>query len=138
MAQDTNGRVNELFRLPALTFTVGLVFAAGVLGSTAAYMYASEPYRTGLLFAAAACAASGQLCAALYTARLLTHTAKSQAENFALLAKASEIAHEKGLAELAMRFAERWNDASMFHTRQQCMEIIENRTDPDGIRKTLK
>lgn len=65
MARDTNGRVNELFLAPALTFTVGLVFAAGLLGSTAAYMCAAEPYRAGLLFAAAACATAGQLCAAL-------------------------------------------------------------------------
>lgn len=79
-------------------------------------------WRESLLFFVAACAAAGQLGAALYTARLLrfTLTQSSPAE------------------DRAARFGERWTDAAMFHTRTACQNLVNERHNPTKILDDLK
>jgi hypothetical protein len=109
----------------AVTFGTSAFIVVLVL--TILFHFGPESLRTTLLFFAALVAASGQLGAALYTARILGLTA-DQSVSAVVAAKDA----------LSARFAERWTDASMFHTRNECRVLIDSRTKPNQVMANLQ
>jgi hypothetical protein len=116
----------------AVTFGASAFIVVVVL--TLLFHFGPESLRQTLLFFAAMVAAAGQLGAALYTARILGLTANQNAA--AATAANDAIAAVKD--DLAARFAERWTDATMFHTRNECRVLINNRTNPSQVMADLQ
>lgn len=105
-----------------VVLTYGIAAALLVGATTSAYLWGPPSWQGPLMFFVVACAAAGQLGAALYTARLLAHT----------------ISHANPLEDMAARFAERWNDPQMFYIRDACRTLVDNRNNPDIILTELR
>ena len=129
--------VNQLIRIPEITFTTGFVLALGVLVFTLLFVFLPSGDKDDLLFLAAACTAAGTLAAAFYSARVLQYTVNSQASSNQAAAQEAKISDRRYLDTKAENFARRWNDATMFHVRQHCSEIIKNRSNPEVIKTKL-
>jgi Domain of unknown function (DUF4760) len=128
---------NRLIRVPPITIPAGIALFVGVMAISAAFFFLPEKYHESLLFFAAACAAAGQLALALYSARILQLTSNMQSEaSRKSFEKEADTAKQHHFSAAA-RFGERWNDASMFHTRRQCSTLISKRHSPDDIRKEI-
>jgi hypothetical protein len=138
--------MSELERLPpvntlfSVRFVVsfGVVAALAVIGATIWYAYSSDAMRSTLVFFAAACAAAGTIGLSLYTTRILQFTVNNQTAATRDMAAKEARLEKQWLEDAAARFGERWTDASMFYLRKECRELIESRTDPDGLLKTLQ
>ena len=137
MSNNEPTAVGALFSV-RFVVTFGVVASIAVITSTAWFVFASEQTRAALLFFAAACAAAGGIGLALYTARILQFTVTTQSAAARDIATKEARLERQWLEDAAARFGERWTDASMFYLRKECRELIENRTDPQGILKTLQ
>jgi hypothetical protein len=117
-------RMAPVFRIPSLSVGIGIILAATVVGLTAAYLIVPLAYQGAVIFFGAGVATAAAIATAFYTARTL---------------QIAHVKHEREPQEVSARFAERWNDASMFHVRKACHEIIEMRNDErDKVKEKIE
>jgi hypothetical protein len=124
---------NTLFSVPSVTIRLGVGLTLLVAALTFLYWLASDSWRPILIFFGAGLAAVGQLATAFYASRTMRHALQVEERRLAL----EETSAKKQLEDAAARFGERWTDASMFHLRKECRELIENRNNPEAILKSL-
>ena len=104
-------RGNELVSV-RFAVTYGVVAAFIVLILTFAYVFVPEALKAPVIFFVAACAAAGQLGAALYSARILQFTMDSHREANQKLAIKEEALAKRSAEDAAGRFGERCADSS--------------------------
>lgn len=128
---------NTLLRVPAITLGIGITLAIAVLLCTAGYMFAPPPYQNTLLFFAAACAAAGQLAGVFYAARILELSAQTNLETTRESSRVRDQDLMKAKCDCARQFGSRWNDATIFHVRQQCQNLLDAKGNQDEVRKII-
>lgn len=129
--------VSAVFTLN-LVLTFGVVATIAVIVATSAYILLDEPYKSGLIFFVAACAAAGQLGASLYTARILQFTVDTQNKASQDLSKKDAQLEKQLLEDAAAKYGSRWVDPSMYHTRKECGAVINKRTTPQNVKELLE
>lgn len=101
--------------------TASAIAAVVIIVLTICYYLASDSIKDTIVFIAASCAAAGAILAAFYSARGLELSTRGMVN--AIGASERETAVRR--RHYAMRFAERWNDAAMFHMRDIIRELFE-------------
>ncbi len=138
--QGPTQRVNHLVRIPQITVTTGLALAGGVVALTAAFFFTPKQYQDLLLFfirGGLHNVRSRLAYAALYAARILQLTANAQTAADEFQRSLHEMNIQNRLIDKSEAFCARWNDATLFHVRQHCQALIDNRTEPDKIRQMI-
>jgi hypothetical protein len=109
------------------------IAAAVAVGLTIWYYVETKNTEKTLVFAAAVLAAAGAILAAFYAARAIGATlgvasasAKSQADDLAARKR-----------QAALRYVERWNEASMFHVRDVVRGLFDTAHDGEEFQKLL-
>lgn len=128
---------NRLITIPEIGFTTGFVLGLGVLAFTSLYIFLPPKYHGDLLFFAAACAAAGQLAAAFYSAKVLEFTVQTQRETLSTGTTSKAENDKRYFLEKSQEFAARWNNANLFHVRQHCEEIVQNRSNQEAIKDKI-
>ena len=124
-ARDSSDTIFEVnVRFP-VTFTV--VVSAIVLALTVLFYNVTGSLRETVIFLAAASAAGGTIVTAYFIARTLNLYLAQEGR-----IRGRETAlDEQGKKERALRFAERWNDPTLYHVREVCRQIMEYRGKPE-------
>lgn len=122
-------RVGEV-RLPV---TASAIAAVAVVVLTSWYYVETKNTEKTLLFAAAMLAAAGAILAAFYAARAIGATSQVASAN--TQNAANELAARKRQA--ALRYVERWNEASMFHVRDVVRGLFDGAHDGNEFRQLL-
>lgn len=101
--------------------------AIAILGLTVIFYFVSGEWDKTIIFAAAASAAGGTILAAGYTGRTLNLFLEQERR----LRGRENALDSLGRQNRAMRFAERWNDANMYHVRNVFRMLMEKRNLPE-------
>lgn len=121
-----------------LVVSFGVVATIIILAASIAFYSANDDTRTLLTFIVTSIAAAGQLGAAIYTARILQFTVDTQNKSSADLSEKEARVEQQLLEDAASRYGSRWVDPSMYHTRKECLSVIENRNSPQDVKRSLQ
>lgn len=111
-------KLPPVFRIPSVSIGVGVVAFVVVALLTAAYVAVPIQHQGAVIFFGAGIASAAAIATAFYTAKTL---------------QIAHIKYEREPEEVAARFAERWNDASMFHVRKACQDVMEMRNQDRAV-----
>jgi len=133
---DTIGRVNIRFPL-----TFSLVCGVLLMGLTYWYWHESQSIKETLIFFGAGLAAVSQVAAAFYTARILNATLRKDDRDVQRESQAEARAQAQEsllMKQQALRFGERWNDASMYHARDTLRAVLKaHAVSADELQKEI-
>lgn len=114
-----------VFTLP-IKWSIAAAVIIAVL--TVVFYFVSTEWDKTIIFAAAATAAGGTVLAAGYTGRTLNLFLDQERR----LRGRENALDSLGRQNRAMRFAERWNDANMYHVRNVFRTLMEKRGLPEA------
>ena len=105
-----------------------IAVAIVILVLTAVFYFVSGAWDKTIIFAAAATAAGGTVLVAAYTGRTLNLFLRQEER----LRERENALDSLGRQNRAMHFAERWNDAQMYHVRNVFRKLMEKRGLPEA------